>query len=66
VANEPSVVTVYIPNLLANLKNIKILCFENATSQWREIDPSGIDFENKTITFSMAGSGTVAVVYNNN
>lgn len=66
VANTPSVVTLYIPNLLENLKNIKILCYENATSQWKVIELDGINFENKTITFSMTGSGTVAVVYNNN
>lgn len=66
VANEQSVVSIYIPNLLENLKNIKILCYENATSQWKVIEPSAINFENKTITFAMVGSGTVTVVYNNN
>lgn len=64
--NEQAIVSIYIPNLIDNLKNIKILCYENATSQWKVIEPIAIDFENKTITFSMSGSGTIAVIYNNN
>jgi len=66
VINDQALVNIYVPNLLENLANIKILCYENATNQWKVIEPVAIDFENKTISFYMVGSGTVAVVYNNN
>lgn len=66
VAKVESVVTIYLPNLLESLHNIKILYYENETGLWKVVEPSAINFENKTVTFSMLGSGTVTVIYNNN
>lgn len=63
VANQEVAVTLYIPNLISSLENVKILYFENATGQWKVVDPTAIDFENKTITFNMFGSGTVTVIH---
>ncbi len=63
VANKEVPVTLYIPNLLEGLQNVKILYYENATGQWKVIEPTAIDFANKTITFNMFGSGTVTIIH---
>jgi hypothetical protein len=63
VANKEVPVTLYIPNLLEGLQNVKILYYENATGQWKVVEPTAIDFANKTITFNMFGSGTVTIIH---
>lgn len=63
VANKEVSVTLYIPNLIAGLENVQILYFENATGQWKVVEPTAIDFANKTVTFTMFGSGTVTVIH---
>lgn len=63
VANKEATVTLYIPNLVEGLGNVKILYFENATGQWKVVDPAAIDFSKKTVTFTMFGSGTVTVIH---
>ena len=63
VANKEVSVTLYIPNLISSLENVKILYFENATSQWKVVEPTAVDFVNKTVTFTMYGSGTVTVIH---
>lgn len=62
-ANKEATVTLYIPNLIEGLQNVKILYYENATGMWRVVDPVAIDFKNKTVTFTMFGSGTVTVIH---
>lgn len=61
--NREATVTLYIPNLVEGLENVKILYYENATGQWKVIDPAAIDFSQKTVTFTMFGSGTVTVIH---
>lgn len=61
--DKAATVSLYIPNLLTNLQNVKILYFENATGQWKVVEPTSIDFANKTISFEMFGSGTVTVIH---
>ena len=63
VANKEATVTLYIPNLVEGLQNVKILYYENATGLWKVIDPAAIDFSKKTVTFTMYGSGTVTVIH---
>ena len=63
VANQEATVTLYIPNLVEGLQNVKILYYENATGQWKVVDPLAIDFNKKTVTFKMYGSGTVTVIH---
>lgn len=63
VANKEATVTLYIPNLVEGLQNVKILYYENATGLWKVVDPAAIDFSKKTITFNMFGSGTVTVIH---
>ena len=63
VANKETTVTLYIPNLVEGLQNVKILYYENATGQWKVVDPAAIDFSKKTVTFNMYGSGTVTVIH---
>lgn len=63
VANKETTVTLYIPNLIEGLQNVKILYYENATGLWKVVDPAAIDFGNKTVTFTMFGSGTVTVIH---
>lgn len=63
--DEQSLISIYVPNLLESLNNLKILCYENTTGRWEVIEPEAIEYENKTITFPMLGCGTVVVVYNN-
>lgn len=63
VANQEVPVTLYIPNLISGLENVRILYYENATGQWKVVEPTAIDFENKTVTFNMFGSGTVTVIH---
>lgn len=63
VANQEVAVSLYIPNLISGLQNIKILCYENATGNWRVLEPTAINYENKTVTFTMYGSGTVIVIH---
>lgn len=62
-ANKEATVTLYIPNLIEGLQNVKILYYENATGLWRVVEPTAIDFSNKTVTFTMFGSGTVTVIH---
>ena len=63
VANTEATVTLYIPNLIEGLQNVKILYYENATGLWKVVDPTAIDFNKKTVTFTMFGSGTVTVIH---
>lgn len=63
VANKTVSVTLYIPNLVSGLQNVKILYFENATGQWKVVEPTAVDFANKTVSFNMFGSGTVTVIH---
>lgn len=63
VANQQATVTLYIPNLVEGLQNVKILYFENATGLWKVVEPTSIDFSKKTVTFGMYGSGTVTVIH---
>lgn len=63
VANKETTVTLYIPNLIEGLQNVKILYYENATGLWKVVDPVAIDFSKKTVTFTMFGSGTVTVIH---
>ena len=63
VANQQATVTLYIPNLVEGLQNVKILYYENATGLWKVVDPTAIDFNKKTVTFTMYGSGTVTVIH---
>lgn len=63
VANKEATVTLYIPNLIEGLQNVKILYYENATGLWKVVDPTAIDFSKKTVTFNMFGSGTVTVIH---
>ena len=63
VANKETTVTLYIPNLIEGLQNVKILYYENATGLWKVVDPTAIDFSKKTVTFTMYGSGTVTVIH---
>lgn len=63
VANQEVTVTLYVPNLVDGLQNVKILYYENATGLWKVVNPDAIDFNNKTITFNMFGSGTVTVIH---
>lgn len=63
VANKETTVTLYIPNLIEGLQNVKILYYENATGLWKVVDPAAIDFSKKTVTFTMFGSGTVTVIH---
>ncbi len=63
VANKEATVTLYIPNLIEGLQNVKILYYENATGLWKVVDPAAIDFSKKTVTFTMFGSGTVTVIH---
>lgn len=63
VANQQATVTLYIPNLIDGLQNVKILYYENATGLWKVVDPTSIDFSKKTVTFTMYGSGTVTVIH---
>ena len=63
VANKEAAVTLYIPNLVEGLQNVKILYYENATGLWKVVDPTAIDFSKKTVTFTMFGSGTVTVIH---
>lgn len=63
VANKETTVTLYIPNLIDGLQNVKILYYENATGLWKVVDPTAIDFSKKTVTFTMFGSGTVTVIH---
>ncbi len=62
-ANRETTVTLYIPNLIEGLQNVKILYYENATGLWKVVDPAAIDFSKKTVTFTMFGSGTVTVIH---
>lgn len=62
-ANKETTVTLYIPNLIEGLQNVKILYYENATGLWKVVDPTAIDFSKKTVTFTMFGSGTVTVIH---
>lgn len=62
-ANKEATVTLYIPNLIEGLQNVKILYYENATGLWKVVDPAAIDFSKKTVTFTMFGSGTVTVIH---
>lgn len=63
VATKEATVTLYIPNLIEGLQNVKILYYENATGLWKVVDPAAIDFSKKTVTFTMFGSGTVTVIH---
>lgn len=63
VAEKEATVTLYVPNLIEGLQNVKVLYYENATGLWKLVDPTMINFENHTISFTMFGSGTVTVVH---
>lgn len=55
--------TLHVPNLLAGLEEISVLFYENETGKWKLIPASKTDTEAKTVSVTLTGSGTLAVVY---
>ena len=62
-ADKEVTVTLYIPNLIEGLQDVKILYYENATGLWKVVNPIALDYSKKTVTFNMFGSGTVTVIH---
>lgn len=56
-------VTLYVPNLVQGLNNVSVLFYDNATNHWVVLPIVGIDWEKKTISVNVIGSGTLSVIY---
>ncbi|MBT9779487.1 hypothetical protein GPL15_23700 [Clostridium sp. MCC353] len=56
-------VSLYVPNLLQNLKNVQVLFYDNHTGIWSLINPVNVDASKKTVTVVVNGSGSMSVVY---
>lgn len=54
---------IYVPNLMSSLQGIAVLVYDNATNQWRLVQPSQIDYAAKTIYVDFTGSSTFIPVY---
>ena len=63
VKTGPVEVSLYVPNLVANISNVQLLFYNNATGQWQLIPAVKVDPVTKTVAVSVPGSGTLSVVY---
>lgn len=56
-------VSLTVPNLVADLGNVQVLFFNNATGKWELIQPVSVDPVTKQLIVNITGSGTLTVVY---
>ena len=63
VKTGPVEVSLYVPNLVANVNNVQLLFYDNATGQWQLIPAVKVDPVTKTVAVNVPGSGTLSVVY---
>ena len=63
VKTGPVEVSLYVPNLVANVNNVQLLFYDNATGQWQMIPAVKVDPVTKTVAVNVPGSGTLSVVY---
>ena len=52
-----------VPNLVQGLGSVKVLHYSTERKVWEVIDPSNVDFANKTITATFQDLSPVAVIY---
>lgn len=57
------IIEVYVPNLIAGLKGVQVLFYDNETGKWSLLNPENIDFVNKRLSVKITGSGTFTIVY---
>lgn len=62
-ASAVSNVTLYVPNLTADLGAVQVLFYNNETGRWEVLTPHAVDVANKTVSVSIPNSGTLSVVY---
>lgn len=62
IADVPTVVSVNVPNLTANVQNLKALFYNNVTGQWTALDVT-VDPATKNVTFTAPCSGTFTFIY---
>ncbi len=62
-AAKQGTLTLHVPNLLAGLEDISVLFYGNEAGEWKLIPANKTDMEAKTVSVTLTGSGTLAVVY---
>lgn len=63
VADLPTKVRIYVPNLVEGLGDVRVVAYANSTGRWTDIKILGIDYKAKTIDIMINGSSTVCVIY---
>lgn len=61
-STEPTNMSVYVPNLVEGLTNVKILYFDPDTKQW-ETTVVPVDFATKTVSVSLKSGTPFTVIY---
>lgn len=56
-------ITWEVPNLVEGLGDVKVLHYSTERKVWEVIDPSNVDFANKTITATFQDLSPVGVIY---
>lgn len=56
-------ITWEVPNLVEGLGSVKVLHYSTERKVWEVIDPSNVDFANKTITATFQDLSPVGVIY---
>lgn len=55
--------SVYIPNLIEGLNDVKILYFNRATGLWETMTPVAVDFATKQVTLNIADQTPFTLIY---
>ncbi len=61
-ADDKYEVTISVPSLTDQLRNVQVLHYSTVRSQWEIIDPSEVDMEEKTITAEFEDLSPIAVI----
>lgn len=62
ISDVPTVVSVDVPNLTANVSNLQVLFYNNVTGVWGTL-PATVDPATKKVTFTAPCSGTFTFIY---
>lgn len=55
--------TLYVPNLVEGLEDVTILCYDNASGEWKLLPVESMNTEKKTLSVMLTGSATLTVIY---
>lgn len=56
-------ISLYVPNLIEGLQDVKVMWYNSETKKWELLNPALIDYKQKIVTVDLTALGPVTVVY---